>query len=81
MDENASKFIESMPTVGIYDEISAQKSKEFSKPIKSLADETGCVFFDAAKVTKTGDDGCHLDLPSQKSLADSLESLIKGLDG
>ncbi len=76
MDENAPKFIESMPKPGIYDEVSAQKSRQFAEPIKNVAKETGCVFFDAAPVTKTGDDGCHLDLQSHKNLANSFSKIV-----
>jgi lysophospholipase L1-like esterase len=79
MDEKASKFVESMPQTGIYDEVSAQKSRQFAEPIKKVADETGCIFFDAASITKTGDDGCHLDQQSHQVLGDKLSELIKGL--
>lgn len=77
MDEKASKFVESMPRPGIYDEVSAQKSRQFSDPIKKVAEETGCTFFDAATVTKTGDDGCHLDEESHHKLADSFTELLR----
>lgn len=77
MNENAPKFIESMPSPGTYDEISAQKSRQFAGPIKLVADKTGCVFFDSATVTETGEDGCHLDLESQRRLANSFEKIIR----
>lgn len=77
MDETASKFYESMPTSGIYDEISAQKSRQLAAPIRQVAAELGCEFFDAATVTKTGEDGCHLDLESHKNLALGLYDVIK----
>ena len=77
MDEHAPKFIESMPAPGIYDEVSAQKSKQFAGPIKRLADQTNCDFFDAATVTQTGDDGCHLDAQSHKNLAENLAKQIR----
>lgn len=76
MDENAPKFVESMPKPGVYDEVSAQKSRQFAEPIKRKAEETGCEFFDAAQVTKTGDDGCHLDEQSHKNLADSFAKIM-----
>ena len=79
MDETASKFYESMPEAGIYDEISAQKSKELSGPMQRMAEETGCLFFDAGPITQTGEDGCHLDLESHKNLADSLFELLSTL--
>lgn len=76
MDEHAPKFIESMPKPGIYDQISAQKSHEFAEPIKRVAEELGCTFYDAALLTKTGDDGCHLDLESHQRLADEFAPII-----
>lgn len=79
MDETASKFVESMPKPGIYDEVSAQKSKHFAGPIKKVANETGCEFFDAAPVTETGEDGCHLTLESHKNLADAFTKIVKDL--
>lgn len=79
MDENAPKFVDSMPKPGIYDAVSAQKSREFSEPFKRVAEATECVFFDAAPVTKTGDDGCHLDKQSHRNLADNLTKIIMDL--
>lgn len=79
MDEHAPKFYESMPKPGIYDEVSAQKSRGFAGPIKRIADETGCYFFDAATVTKTGEDGCHFDATSHKVLGDALAKLVEDM--
>jgi len=79
MDENAPKFIDSMPKPGVYDELSAQKSRQFAEPIKRVAEEVGCEFFDAATVTKTGDDGCHLDEQSHRNLAESFVKIIESL--
>lgn len=76
MDENAPKFVESMPKPGVYDEVSAQKSQQFADPIKRVAQDACCEFFDAALVTKTGDDGCHLDKQSHQNLADKLTELV-----
>ena len=78
MDENAPKFVEYMPMPGVCDEVSAQKSRQLAEPIKRVAEETGCEFFDAALVTKTGDDGCHLDQQSHQNLASELLNFIKG---
>lgn len=77
MDEHALKFIQSMPAAGIYDEVSAQKSRQLAPAIQQVAEQTGCEFFDAATVTATGDDGCHLDAASHKKLADSLQHLLQ----
>ena len=76
MDEKSPKFVESMPKAGVYDEVSAQKSRQFTEPIKRVAEELGCVFIDAAPVTKTGDDGCHLDKDSHKKLASEFVRII-----
>ena len=65
-----------MPTPGIYDEASARKSHEFSEPIKRVAEELGCMFFDAGPVTNTGDDGCHLNKASHQRLASELASIL-----
>ena len=79
MDHKASKFVESMLQPGIYDEGSAEKSRQFPSPIKKLAEETGCIFYDAATVAHPGEDGCHLDFQSHKALGDALTELIKDL--
>lgn len=77
MNENAPKFIESMPTPGIYDADAAQKTKQFAATFKRVADQMGCDFFDAAPITETGDDGCHITLQSNRNLADAFEEIIK----
>lgn len=77
MDDTAPKFVESMPEPGVYDEVSAQKSRQLAGPIKRVAEETGCEFFDAASVAKTGEDGCHLDLSSHKALGEKIAAIVK----
>jgi len=77
MNEKAPKFIESMPSPGIYDAESAQKSRQLSKPIQQIAQETDCIFFDAGPNAKTGDDGCHLDRESHQKLAREFEKLLR----
>lgn len=76
MNDKAKKFTESMPSPGIYDEASAQKSHDFAEAIKRVAEETDCDFLDAATLTTTGDDGCHLDLASHKKLGEVLYEAI-----
>lgn len=78
VDEDAPGFSESLPTPGVYDG-AAKKSQELARPIEQLATEMHCAFFDAAQVTTTGDDGCHIDLASHKNLADGLAPIIKEL--
>lgn len=77
MDATASNFVESMPQPGVYDEVSAEKSHHFAEPFRKLADETGCLFFDAAPIAKTGEDGCHLTAEAHQNLANSLEEIVK----
>ena len=79
VDTHAPAFESSMPTPGVYDEVSAEKSHRLAGPIQQVAEEAGCVFFDAAQVAATGDDGIHMTLESHRSIADSLTRLIKEL--
>lgn len=76
VDDTAPKFYSSMPTQKIYDETSVQKSHELAAAIRAMASETGCEFFDAAPITKVGQDGLHLDLESHVSLGEMLAKLI-----
>lgn len=76
MDGNASKFIGDQKPVSLYNQESVQKSYQLAEEISKTAEETGCLFFDAAKVTSTGEDGCHLDLESHNKLANGLAELF-----
>lgn len=76
MDGDASKFIGNQEPVGLYDLESVEKSYQLADEINQLAQETDCLFFDAAKVTKTGEDGCHLELESHKNLAENVAKII-----
>ncbi len=78
MNDKAPLFITSMPTSGVYDETSVQKSHELAKYVQQVADQTHSLFLDSALVTQTGEDGCHLDKPSQNTLADALYTSITG---
>lgn len=78
MDENGTHFFDSMPVAGVYDEVSAQKSRGFAVPFKQMAEQTNCEFIDVAPFTKTGDDGCHLDLQSHKNIADHFAVIVRG---
>jgi lysophospholipase L1-like esterase len=60
-----------------YDHTSGQKSHQLAEHIERVAQETNCLFFNAAQVAQTGKDGLHLDRPSHSRLADSLAALIK----
>lgn len=76
MNDRAEKFIESMPSPGIYDEGSVKKSKELAEHIEKLANDFKCEFFDSAQITETGEDGCHIDLESHKRLGQALSERI-----
>jgi lysophospholipase L1-like esterase len=65
-----------MPTPGIYDETSVQKSHELATYVKNTATETDSIFLDAGPITSTGDDGIHLNPASQSVLARALYDLI-----
>jgi hypothetical protein len=76
MNNLAPRFIDTMPTPGIYNETSVQKSHELAKYIQQVASETHSLFLDSALITQTGDDGCHLDQQSQTNLAAALFDLV-----
>jgi len=72
MNEDASRFTESMAQSGVYDAVSAQKSHELAGPIHQLADDEKCIFLDAGPITETGDDGLHLTQASHAELANRI---------
>lgn len=76
MDASAPKFIENMPTPGIYNEGSVQTSHELAVAIQQIAEQTNSVFLDAGPITQTGEDGCHLDKASHLALANALRGII-----
>jgi lysophospholipase L1-like esterase len=77
MNTSAPHFLDTMPTPGIYDKTSEQKSHELASYIEHIARETDCLFLDSAPITQTGEDGCHLDKTSQPILAAALLSIIR----
>jgi len=74
VDSTAQKFSEYY--FDTYDENSALKSKEVALSIEKLAEESGCLFFDASTVSKAGLDGIHFDAISHKNLAISIRDII-----
>lgn len=74
VDSTAPKFSEYY--FDTYDENSASKSKEVALSIEKLAEESGCLFFDASSVAKAGLDGIHFDAISHKNLAISIRDII-----
>lgn len=74
IDDSAPKFSEYYHD--IYDEQSAEKSKQLASEIQGAADETDALFFDASSVAQAGIDGIHLDEWSHAALAQALASLM-----
>lgn len=79
INEAARNFQMSVPTPGVYDDASANTSRQLSAAISRLADETNCLFFDARSVAETGDDGCHLTQASHATLGQALSEVIRDL--
>lgn len=63
-----------------FDETAIERSKEFPKYYKEVAERNGCVFFDAAKVVKASkEDSLHLVAEEHEKLAEAMCSCIKDL--
>lgn len=75
VDDTAPKFTEYYD--GIYDQESAEKSRQLGKQIERVADEMGSLFFDASTVAKAGKDGIHFDEQSHPALAQPIAEIIK----
>lgn len=79
MDQNAPLFYESMPTPGIYDQTSIAKSYELAKYLEQLAKSSDTQFLDAALLSETGEDGCHMTEASHRKLGVALAGIIQQL--
>lgn len=63
-----------------FDEASARKAKELPTRYEALAEELGCLFFNAQTVLSEqdlGGDGLHLTPEGHKKLADAMEAIVK----
>jgi lysophospholipase L1-like esterase len=80
MNENAPLFYSSMPTQGVYDHTSITKSRELATHLKQLAESNNVVFLDAATITETGEDGCHMNEASHGKLGTELAAMIRQID-
>ncbi len=77
VDNTAPKFREYYS--GIYDDVSADKSKELAQAIQKVAELTKSAFFDASTVAKAGKDGIHFTPQSHNELAKSLSKIISAI--
>ena len=74
------KNIGTSPFYGGFVERAIDESKRFSEYYKNVADEKGCVFFDAAKYIYPSDtDSLHLEPEAHEILAKELAMVIKSL--
>ncbi len=63
---------------GSFREDAVQRSREFPKYYERVAEEYGCVFFDAAKyITASKEDSLHLDPEAHERLARELSEIVK----
>lgn len=77
INATAPKFLDYYD--GIYDVLSAKKSRLLAEEIKRISDETNSLFFDASAVAKAGIDGIHFDEQSHPALAEALVRIIKNI--
>ena len=65
------------PFAGAFDESAIERSKEFPEHYKKVADEKGCIFFDAAKYISPSEfDSLHLTPEAHRVLAEKLSEVI-----
>ncbi|MCR5195430.1 MAG: SGNH/GDSL hydrolase family protein [Pseudobutyrivibrio sp.] len=65
------------PFAGSFDESAIERSRQFPEHYKRVADEKGCVFFDAAKCISPSEfDSLHLTPEAHKVLAEKLSEVI-----
>lgn len=76
MDDGAPLFHSSMPTPGIYDQTSVNKSHELAKYMGELAQSSRSHFLDSALFTEPGEDGCHITELSHEKLGQELARVV-----
>ncbi len=75
------KNIRTSAFYGAFNEDSIEESKRFPEFYKKVADEKGCVFFDAAKYIYPSDiDSLHLTPEGHKILANELSHVVKNMN-
>lgn len=66
---------------GAFLENSIEESKHFAENYKRIADEKGCIFFDAARYIYPSDvDSLHLTPEGHKTLAAKLAEVVRGIN-
>ena len=69
--------IKNSPFYGSFNEGAIERSKQFPKYYKQVADEKGCIFFNAAEfITPSEEDSLHLTPEAHKILAEELSHVI-----
>jgi lysophospholipase L1-like esterase len=72
--------IKSSPFYGAFYEESIEESKKFPKFYKEIADETGCIYFNAAEYIYPSEvDSLHLTPDGHRILAEKLCELVKSI--
>lgn len=62
-----------------YDQTAIADSKRLKQLYRTLAEETGCHFFDAASCARTGSDCVHMSADSHRTLAAALAPVIRSI--
>ena len=72
--------IESSPFSYAFDRTAIERSRRFAAEYRRVADDCGCVFFDAAPVASPSRlDSLHLSPESHRALAEALAGVIRAL--
>ena len=75
------KDIRTSAFYGAFDEGSIEESKRFPEFYKKVAEEKGCIFFDAARYIYPSDvDSLHLTPEGHITLAKELSEVVKSLE-
>ena len=70
--------IKNSPFYGRFSESAIERSKEFPKYYKDVAERYGCIFFNAAEWVKPSElDSLHMDSEGHRIFAEKLEQIIK----
>lgn len=65
-----------------FDETAIQRSEQFAKYYKQVADAYNCTFVDAAKYVSSSDvDGLHLSEDAHAALANALKEVVLSMPG
>jgi hypothetical protein len=74
--------IGSSPFRNAFGESAVARSGEFAKEYKRVAEEKGCVFFDAASAAAASElDSLHLTAESHRALAEALYTVVLRIAG